>query len=173
MANDDSLGWFIDKLNQMPQIKRLRIHTRLPVVIPNRITDQLCQHLSKSRMQILLVTHINHSNEIDRVLVEKLRQLRDAGVTLLNQTVLLKGINDSCQAQIDLSESLFAAGVLPYYLHLLDKVEGASHFDVEESDAVKLMQQILAELPGYLVPKLVRESSGELSKTPIDLHLDK
>lgn len=172
MANDDSLGWFIDKLNVLPQVKRLRIHTRLPVVIPNRITKQLCQHFSKSRMQILLVTHINHSNEIDQVLIEKLRLLKDAGVTLLNQTVLLKGINDNCQAQVDLSESLFTAGILPYYLHLLDKVEGASHFDVKESEAIKLMRQILAELPGYLVPKLVRENSGELSKTPIDLHLE-
>lgn len=172
MANDDAIEWFVDKLEKIPRIIRLRLHTRLPVVIPNRITEQLCQRLSRSRLQIVIVTHINHCNEIDQVLTEKLTQLKNAGITLLNQAVLLKGINDSCQAQVDLSESLFAAGILPYYLHLLDKVEGASHFHIEDYEASQLMHQMLIELPGFLVPKLVRESGGMQSKTPIDLHLD-
>lgn len=172
MANDDTISWFMDKLERLPQIKRMRIHTRLPVVIPNRITPDLCQRLGQSHLQIVMVSHINHANEIDADLKAKFAELKAAGVTLLNQGVLLKQVNDSVAALCDLCETLFDAGVLPYYLHLLDKVEGASHFDIELDRARELVKAMMLELPGFLVPKLVREVGGEKSKTPIDLHLN-
>ncbi|MCF2857573.1 EF-P beta-lysylation protein EpmB [Pseudoalteromonas sp. SMS1] len=171
MAKDDMVAWLIDKLEQLPQIKRLRIHSRLPIVIPTRITAQLCESLANSRLKVILVNHINHKNEIDQHFIHAMGKLKQAGVTLLNQTVLLKGINDNAKALIDLSEALFDSDVLPYYLHLLDKVEGASHFDVTEEEAITLVGNILETLPGFLVPTLVREIGGKPSKTPIDLHL--
>lgn len=169
MANDDQLSWFISELEKISSVTRLRIHTRLPVVIPNRVTEQLCQLLKSTRLKTVLVTHINHANEIDLTLKHKLMLLKQANVTLLNQAVLLKGINDSLDSQVQLSEALFDAGILPYYLHLLDKVEGASHFEITDEQAKQLMRDLLTQLPGFLVPKLVREIGGEKSKTPIDL----
>ncbi|MFU2510073.1 EF-P beta-lysylation protein EpmB [Pseudoalteromonas sp. ASV78] len=171
MAKDDAISWFMDELEQLPQIKRMRIHSRLPVVIPARITDELCQRLAKSPLKIVFINHINHANEIDDEFKAAMQKLKQAGVMLLNQAVILKEVNDSSQAQVALSEALFAADVLPYYLYLLDKVEGASHFDIEESQARKIMADMLHALPGYLVPKLVREIGGQKSKTPIDLKL--
>ncbi|TGE83633.1 EF-P beta-lysylation protein EpmB [Pseudoalteromonas sp. KS88] len=171
MAKDDAISWFMDELEQLPQIKRMRIHSRLPVVIPARITNELCQRLANSPLKIVFINHINHANEIDDDFKTAMQQLKKAGVTLLNQAVILKDVNDSSSAQIALSEALFDADILPYYLYLLDKVAGASHFDIEEKQARKIMADMLIALPGFLVPKLVREIGGQQSKTPIDLKL--
>lgn len=171
MAKDDAISWFLNELEQIPQIKRMRIHSRLPVVIPARITEQLCERLAKSPLKIIFVNHINHANEIDSDFKNAMNMLKQANVLLLNQAVILKDVNDTVDAQINLSEALFDANVLPYYLHLLDKVEGASHFDIDEAQAIKIMAELLETLPGFLVPKLVREIGGQKSKTPIDLKL--
>ncbi|MDP5129460.1 MAG: EF-P beta-lysylation protein EpmB [Paraglaciecola sp.] len=171
MAKDDFLQWLTEEIAAIGHIKRLRVHTRLPVVIPSRVTDELISWLTASRLQPIVVLHINHANEIDDKLKQAVTKLKQAGVTLLNQAVLLKGINDQVEQQIALSEALFASGVLPYYLHLLDKVAGASHFDCPETHAQTLMAELIKALPGYLVPKLVREVGGQPGKTPIDLHL--
>ena len=171
MAKDDAISWFLDELEQIPHIKRMRIHSRLPVVIPARITEQLCERLAKSPLKIIFVNHINHANEIDDDFKHAMNMLKKADVTLLNQAVILKDVNDTLDAQINLSEALFDADVMPYYLHLLDKVEGASHFDIDEAQAIKIMAELLKALPGFLVPKLVREIGGQKSKTPIDLKL--
>lgn len=167
MSKDDFLQYVIDELELLPQLRRLRLHSRLPVVIPSRITDQLCNMLNKSRLNVVFVLHINHANEIDQIFKNAMNKLHQAGVQLLNQSVLLKGINDNSQALIDLSEALFEAHILPYYLFLLDKVQGAQHFDLPEQRAIQLMEQMNAALPGYLVPKLSREIAGEKSKTLI------
>lgn len=172
MAKDDAIAWLIAELEKIPHLTRLRIHSRLPVVIPSRITNRFCDMLANSRFNVVLVNHINHANEIDTAFGDAMNQLKHAGVTLLNQAVLLKNINDTPEAQIALSERLFAVGILPYYLHQLDKVQGASHFEISDQHAKQLMAQLLAQLPGFLVPKLVREVGGEKSKTPIDLNLD-
>ena len=171
MANDQQLIPLIELLSDIPHLTRLRIHTRLPVVLPNRITNELVVALEESRLRVVVVSHINHANEIDDSVVAAMAKLRQAGVTLLNQAVLLKSVNDSVAAQAELSERLFAAGILPYYLHLLDKVAGAQHFDLPECEAVALMHQLYRQLPGFLVPRLVRELPGEAHKTPIDLGL--
>ena len=171
MAKDDAISWFLDELEQIPQIKRMRIHSRLPVVIPVRITEQLCERLAKSPLKIIFVNHINHANEIDNDFKNAMNMLKQANVLLLNQAVILKDVNDTVDAQINLSEALFDTDVMPYYLHLLDKVEGASHFDIDEAQAIKIMAELLEALPGFLVPKLVREIGGQKSKTPIDLKL--
>jgi EF-P beta-lysylation protein EpmB len=172
MAKDDELKWLIDHIAQIPHIKRLRIHSRLPVVIPSRITDGLCQMLRASRLQVILVTHINHANEINNELATQLFKLKQAGVTLLNQSVLLKDVNDSVNAQVALSEALFDAGILPYYLHVLDKVQGAAHYYVSDEEAKEIMRGVITRVSGYLVPKLTREIGGRPSKTPLDLHLE-
>ncbi len=171
MAKDDAVSWFMDELEQLPQIKRLRIHSRLPVVIPARITDELCTRFATSSLKVVFINHINHANEIDDDFKAAMQKLKATGVMLLNQAVLLKDVNDSVESQVALSEALFEADILPYYLHLLDKVEGASHFDIAESQAREIVTAMLAALPGFLVPKLVREIGGEKSKTPIDLNL--
>ncbi|MCX8958302.1 EF-P beta-lysylation protein EpmB [Erwinia psidii] len=171
MAKDSELDWLISALEQIPHIKRLRIHSRLPVVIPSRITPALCQRLAHSRLQLLLVTHINHAQEIGDELRHALQQLKRANVTLLNQSVLLRGINDSANTLAALSNALFDAGVLPYYLHVLDKVQGAAHFWVPDDQARRIMRELLSQVSGYLVPRLAREIGGEQSKTPLDLLL--
>lgn len=164
---DNRLSQMLDDLEQLPQLKRLRIHSRLPVVIPQRLTGQLTQRLSQSRLQCVLVLHINHPNEISQPLRQYLAPLRKAGITLLNQSVLLKHVNDDSQTLIQLSEQLFAAGVLPYYLHLLDPVEGAAHFDIPADQAQHLAGQLTARLPGYLVPKLTQEQPGKAAKVQL------
>lgn len=172
MAKDHELQWLINAIEQIPHIKRLRIHSRLPVVIPARITAELCQMLDNSRLQTIMVTHINHANEINDELTSAMAKLQQANVTLLNQGVLLRGINDSVGALTLLSEALFSAGILPYYLHVLDKVQGAAHFMVSDQEARQLMAGLLQNVSGYLVPKLTREVGGRASKTPLDLHLE-
>lgn len=172
MASDEQLSKLVISIGAIPHIKRLRLHTRLAVVIPARITDTLVKALQRPGLKTIMVLHINHANEIDGELAQSCRRLTQAGFTLLNQAVLLKGINDSPTSQVELSEALFSAGILPYYLHLLDRVAGASHFEVSEIQAKALMSAILRQLPGFLVPRLVREISGQPSKTPVDLGLD-
>jgi len=171
MAKDTELDWLITQLESISHIKRLRIHSRLPVVIPARITDTLCQRLADSRLQVLLVTHINHANEIDDALRHSMSRLKNAGVTLLNQSVLLRGVNDCAETLAALSNALFDTGILPYYIHVLDKVQGAAHFLVSDEQARDIMQQLLSKISGYLVPTLSREVAGERSKTPLDLKL--
>ena len=127
--------------------------------------------MTSTRLDTVLVLHINHANEISDALAKRLRAFRQAGVTLLNQGVLLKGINDSADAQVALSEALFSAGILPYYLFMLDKVQGAAHFDISEAQARSIMADMIKRLPGYLVPTLAREIGGQPGKTPVDLHL--
>lgn len=171
MANDDFLSWLVTQIEAIDHVRRLRIHTRLPVVIPSRICRSLLDWISATRLQTVMVLHINHGNEIDAAVTQKCQQLREAGVTMLNQAVLLKDINDNADTLATLSEALFAAGILPYYLHLLDKVEGAHHFDVQEAQARQLMETLIGRLPGFLVPRLVREIAGKPGKTPVDLNL--
>jgi len=168
MSKDDFLEHVVKTLELLPQLTRLRIHSRLPVVIPSRISDKLCTILGESRFRVLFVLHINHANEIDNVLKEACSKLHQAGVQLLNQSVLLKGVNDNSQALIALSERLFDAHISPYYLFLLDKVQGAQHFDLPEKTAQLLVKEMSLALPGYLVPKLSREIAGEKSKTIIN-----
>ena len=169
MASDEHLSWLIAQLEQITHVTRLRIHSRLPVVIPRRITPGLVHLLQNSRLKATMVLHINHPNEIDDDFINALEPLRAARIPLFNQSVLLKGINDNSQTLIELSETLFDAGIQPYYLHLFDQVQGAAHFDVKEQEAVTIVKGMLATLPGFLMPKLVREIAGQANKTPINL----
>ena len=164
---DKQLAWLSEALETIPHLQRLRVHTRLPVVVPSRIDDACLDWLSKTRLQSIMVLHINHAQEINIELSDSIDRLKQAGVTVLNQSVLLKGVNDSVDTLCDLSEALFKAGVLPYYLHLLDKVEGAEHFDVSEKRALALREGMLSRLPGYLIPKFVREIAGMAAKTSL------
>ncbi|HHE3463481.1 EF-P beta-lysylation protein EpmB [Pasteurella multocida] len=165
MAKDHELDWLIKNLENIPHLQRLRIHTRLPVVIPQRITADLCQTLAESRFQTVLVTHINHPNEIDAFFAQAINKLREVGVLLLNQAVLLKGINDNAHILKQLGDKLFATNILPYYLHLLDKVEGASHFYLDDNHALTIYKELQSLTSGYLVPKLAREIAKEPNKT--------
>lgn len=164
MANDQYLSDLIHSLSEILPLKRLRIHTRFPIVLPERITAGLIKAL-QSRLKVIVVIHANHPNEIDDSVATAMKMLQDADITLLNQSVLLKGVNDSAMVLRDLSEKLFSMGVLPYYLHLLDKVKGTSHFAVTRQKAIRIMHELAAILPGYLVPKLVEERPEERSKT--------
>ncbi|WP_093321167.1 EF-P beta-lysylation protein EpmB [Thorsellia anophelis] len=167
MAKDSELAWLFEKINQIPHVRTIRLHSRLAVVIPSRITDTLLDIFRDSNKKIVLVTHINHSNEIDEIVMDKMYRLKQVNVLLLNQSVLLKDVNNSSSAIIQLSHKLFEAGILPYYLHLLDKVQGAAHFYVSDDSAKLIMKEVISELSGYLVPKLTREIAGQKSKTPI------
>ncbi len=161
------LALWLERLSSLKQVKILRIHSRVPIVIPNRIDEQLISLLKNSRLRIVLVVHSNHASELDDFTCSKLLQLSDEHITVLNQAVLLKGVNDSAETLVDLSYRLFEARVMPYYLHVLDKVKGAQHFDLILSEIDAIYQDVLASLPGYLVPKLVREIAGEKNKTPL------
>lgn len=162
---DHHLAWLIEHLDGIRHLKRLRIHTRFPVVIPSRITDGLIEILTTTRLTPSVVIHCNHPDEISPAVFSALERLRGAGISLFNQSVLLRGVNDDATTLVALSEKLFEAGVTPYYLHLLDRVQGAAHFEVPEAEAQKLHLALQAELPGYLVPRLVREESGMPAKT--------
>jgi EF-P beta-lysylation protein EpmB len=165
--SDRRLAEFTEKLAAIPHVQRLRMHTRLPIVLPERVNDELIGWLGGTRLKTIVVVHANHANEIDAAVRAAVARLKAAGVALLNQSVLLRGVNDSAEALAELSTSLFDAGVLPYYLHLLDRVQGAGHFEVDETVARDLMTQLNARLPGYLVPRLVREVSGAPAKSPV------
>lgn len=166
-SNDKQLAWLTEQVADIAHITRLRIHTRLPIMIPQRVTEECLRWLSETRLQTVMVLHINHAQEIDDEVAATLAKLQQHKVTLLNQAVLLKGINDDVRTQVALGEKLFANGVLPYYLHLLDKVEGAAHFDIDRDQALKLHKAMQAELPGFLVPKLVQEIAGAPSKVAV------
>jgi len=167
MLSDDKLALRIRTLEAIPHIKRLRIHTRLPIVLPERVCGPLLKWLTDTRLRTVIVVHCNHASELGTEAQRALRRLKEADATLLNQSVLLKGVNDSPEALVSLSESLFDNGVLPYYLHLLDRVQGAAHFEVPQDRARALDRKLRKNLPGYLVPRLVQEECGEPSKTPL------
>ncbi|ARN73556.1 EF-P beta-lysylation protein EpmB [Oceanicoccus sagamiensis] len=166
-ASDILLAELVEELAAIPHLTTLRVHSRMPVVIPQRITSQCLQWLTATRLNTVMVVHCNHANEIDQTVQDSLHRLKYAGITVLNQTVLLAGINDNADSLAELSERLFAAGALPYYLHTLDKVQGAGHFQVPEEVGQQLITALLARLPGYLVPKLVKEMAGARSKVPV------
>ena len=160
MADDQALSGLFVRLESVSSIHRLRIHTRLPIVIPERVTDLLCQAIAATALPVVMVLHSNHANEIDQSVMDAVSQLRAVCRSVLNQSVILKGINDSADVLIALSERLFEAGIDPYYLNVLDRVSGAHHFDVSDLEVAALHQALLNALPGYLVPKLVREVPG-------------
>lgn len=163
-VSDDYLRWFIEQLSDIQHIQTLRIHTRLPILIPERITAGLLQLLSETRFNVVVVTHCNHAQEINGAVKAACLSLKAAGITLLNQAVLLKGINDTATVQIQLAKTLFDCGILPYYLHLLDPVQGAAHFHVDDSIGIDIITAMEKALQGYLVPRLVRETPGAASK---------
>jgi EF-P beta-lysylation protein EpmB len=165
--SDRRLQQLTDALHTMPHIRRLRIHTRYPIVLPERVDAGLLDWLRSIRLQKVVVMHANHAREIDGSVRQACARLAAVGVTLLNQSVLLTGVNDNVEALAELSEALFETQVLPYYLHVLDKVQGAAHFDTSEARALQLHRDLTARLPGYLVPKLVREIAGAPAKTAV------
>ena len=167
VTGDNQLRWLTEQIAGIRHVKRLRIHTRLPVVIPDRITDSCLQWLTGTRLQTSMVIHSNHPNELDDSVGSSLLALKSAGITVMNQSVLMAGINDDTDTLAQLSERLFEFGTLPYYLHQLDKISGAAHFEVSDETARQLHSQLLVRLPGYLVPKLVREIPGSPSKVPL------
>ena len=165
--SDVRLTSLTDDIQRIPHVRRLRVHTRQPVVLPSRVDEGLTQWLTQLRLPVVFVLHVNHANEIDEDVRAACASLRDSGVTLLNQTVLLRGVNDDASVLADLSRALFDAGVLPYYLHLLDHVRGAAHFDVPEERARIIAGQLAAQMPGYLVPRLAREIYGAPAKVTL------
>ncbi|PKM31900.1 MAG: EF-P beta-lysylation protein EpmB [Gammaproteobacteria bacterium HGW-Gammaproteobacteria-11] len=166
-ANDRRLTWLTREIAAIEHVRRLRVHTRLPVVIPQRVTPELLDALCGTRLPVTMVLHCNHANELDAEMATAIMRLKSAGITLLNQAVLLKGVNDRLEDQINLSEALGDHGVIPYYLHVLDAVRGAHHFHVDDAQACTLVGQMLTRLPGFLVPRLVREQAGQPSKLPL------
>ena len=167
ILSDQRLTSLCQQLAAIPHIHTLRFHTRLPVVLPQRIDANFLHWFTALPLNKVVVIHANHANEIDAVVGDKLRALTQSGATVLNQSVLLKGVNNSVEALENLSQQLFHYQTLPYYLHLLDKVKGTAHFDIQQQQALILMKKLRNRLPGYLVPKLVREVSGKRSKSPI------
>jgi L-lysine 2,3-aminomutase len=174
LSGGDPLSLSTEKLKELshglkliPHIKRLRIHTRLPVVLPERVDDGFLAWLNSLPWPLVIVIHANHAQELGEDVSHALARLRNAGAQLMNQAVLLLGVNADADTQIQLSKRLFDVGVLPYYLHQLDKVQGAAHFLVSDSQAMAIHAEMMQQLPGYLVPKLVRELSGMPSKTPL------
>ena len=168
MLTDVRLGQLLERLEAIPHLRRLRIHTRLPIVLPDRVTDQLLGILAESRLTPIVVVHSNHAAEVVADCEAALRRLVRAGVTVLNQAVLLRGVNDSVDALEELSESLINVGVMPYYLHQLDRVSGAAHFEVDPDVGRRLIAELRKRLPGYAVPRYVQEITGEAHKTIIE-----
>jgi L-lysine 2,3-aminomutase len=162
--SDKKLGELINLFTKIPQVKQIRIHTRMPILMPQRITPGLLRVLKNAKKQIIMVLHCNHPNEINAEVNLALGKLRIKNVVLLSQTVLLKNINDQANILIDLCKKLFAIGVLPYYLHVLDKVSGTKHFAVEKKKAKKIHIEMLTKLPGYMVPKMVKDVEGSRFK---------
>lgn len=167
VLDDKKLESLCKNLETIPHIKWLRIHTRLPIVLPSRINDSLLGWMKSSRLRITMVIHANHANEIGKDEMLALESLQSINITLLNQSVLLRNINDNATTLINLSHRLHDVGVMPYYLHLLDQVQGSLHFDVNSEKACQIIDNMRAMLPGYLVPRLVVEKKGESSKTAI------
>lgn len=167
LLSDSRLTRLIQQLDSIKHLKRIRIHSRLPIVLPARITDAFINTLRLSPKQIIIIVHCNHANELNERVITACNLLKNSGITLFNQAVLLKGVNDNPEVLGELSEQLFSHGIIPYYLHLLDKATGTGHFEVSEVDALALIKQVQATLPGYLVPKLVKEQAGAASKQTI------
>ena len=165
MLVDSRLERLVKKIATIEHVQRLRVHTRLPVMIPSRVTNELLAWLTGTRLTPIVVIHANHARELDADVAAAADRLRRKGVTLLNQAVLLRGVNDSAQAQIDLSQRLIEIGVVPYYLHQLDRVAGAAHFEVPVESGIQIIEQMRASLPGYMVPRYVQEIPDEPSKT--------
>jgi EF-P beta-lysylation protein EpmB len=164
LLSDSRLAEFRSALETIPHVRRFRIHSRIPVVLPSRMTSGLLKSLSSEKLKVVLVIHSNHPAELDSCAASGLTALARNNITLLNQSVLLKGVNDNVNTLIELSETLFSLKVLPYYLHLLDRARGTAHFEVPEAVALNLYDGLRNNLPGYLVPRLVREVEGEGSK---------
>lgn len=162
--SDARLRSLVTELADMPHLRRLRIHTRLPIVIPDRVTEDMLDWLTSSNMQPFFVLHANHANELSDEVLGQIGRIRQRGVTLLNQAVLLAGVNDTVESLVALSEQLSDNGVLPYYLNQLDRVQGAEHFEVPETRGRQLVEQLRTRLPGYAVPRYVREIAGEANK---------
>ncbi len=169
MASDGHLSWLIEQIGKIAHVARLRIHTRMAITIPQRITEEFISTLTQSRLKTTIVFHINHANEIDSSVINAIEPLRAARIPLLNQSVLLKGVNDNAKILCALSEQLFDNGITPYYLHLFDKVQGVAHFDIDEPEVQQIVKTMMATLPGFLMPKVVREIAGEANKTPLTL----
>ncbi len=164
LLDDDVLAEIVGRLEGIAHVRRLRIHTRLPVVLPERVTDRLVERLSESRLRAVIVIHANHAAELDGSVAEAASRLAASGAILLNQAVLLAGVNDRFETLRDLSQRLLDLGVVPYYLHLLDRVAGTAGFEVPEPEALSLHRRMRDELPGYAVPRLAREVPGEPAK---------
>jgi len=164
MLVDERLAKLVEKIAAISHVCRLRVHTRLPIMIPTRITEQLVAWLTGSRLTPVVVIHANHVQELDDKVAQSLASLRQAGVTLLNQAVLLRNVNDTVAAQVALGERLIELGVVPYYLHQLDRVAGAAHFEVPVAEGLRLMEELRAQLPGYAVPRYVQEVAGQRNK---------
>jgi len=169
LLNNNLLDSLLTKIESIKHVKLIRIHTRFPIAVPQRVDPALCERLIQSRCRVTMVMHSNHPNEIDSAVKEHLSALVNSPVTLLNQSVLLHGINDDVETLVELSERLFDAGVLPYYLHATDPVRGAGHFIVDDTVASQLALELTRSLPGYLAPTLVREVAGEPAKTRLNL----
>lgn len=165
--SDERLATLTDALSGIAHIQRIRVHTRTPIVLPARVDEGLTAWLRGVRRPMVLVLHSNHPHELDEEVLEACSRLREAGAVLLNQSVLLKGVNDDPGVLAELSRRLFDAGVLPYYLHVLDRVRGAAHFDIADERARQIAGALAALLPGYLVPRLVREAHGAPAKVPL------
>jgi EF-P beta-lysylation protein EpmB len=168
VLSDRRLSRLIDSLEAIPHVTRLRIHTRLPVVIPQRVTTALCDTIEASRLRTVVVLHINHRSEIDDAVAAAVAKLRRTGAMLFNQSVLLRGVNDTVDAQATLCERLVEVGVTPYYLHQLDMVEGVGHFETPVPRGLQIVKELRQRLPGYAVPRYVRETAGEPHKTPLE-----
>ena len=168
MLTDRRLSDLLDRLEAVPHLRRLRVHTRLPIVLPERVTGTLLDRLTECRLTTVVVVHANHAAELVADCAEALRKLVAAPLTVVNQAVLLRGVNDLVEAQCDLSTALIDLGVLPYYLHQLDRVAGASHFEVPVEEGRALVQEMRRRLPGYAVPRFVREIPGEAHKTVLE-----
>lgn len=167
MLPDERFKILIERLEQIDHLTRLRIHSRLPIVLPDRVNAELLEQLQNTRLQTVFVVHANHPHEIEDDCADALRRLVRAGIPTLNQAVLLRGINDDVDTLAGLCERLIDVGVMPYYLHLLDRVAGTAHFEVPESTGLELIAALRSRLPGYAVPQLVREIAGEPNKTPV------
>jgi EF-P beta-lysylation protein EpmB len=165
MLVDSRLAALVEKIESIGHVTRLRIHTRLPIVVPARVTRELVAMLSASRLSTVVVIHANHAQELAEDIAAALERLRVAGAMLLNQAVLLRGVNDSVEAQQALSERLIELGVVPYYLHQLDRVAGAAHFEVSIAEGRRIIEELRARLPGYMVPRYVQEIAGEPNKS--------
>ncbi|WP_442484487.1 EF-P beta-lysylation protein EpmB [Aeoliella sp. SH292] len=164
VLDDELLADLTQGIESIPHVRRLRIHTRLPIVVPERVTARFAEVLASTRLNTVVVVHANHANELNHEVAGALLRLKASGTLLLNQAVLLRGVNDSTASQRALCERLIELGVLPYYLHQLDRVAGAQHFEVSVAEGLEIIRELRSQLPGYMVPRYVQEIAGEPNK---------